>query len=102
MTVKLLVLYTQPEDPDAFDSHYLGTHMPLVSKMPGLQRAESGRFKAALDSGGKTYYRAAGLYFADQESLMKALGSDAGKATAADYQQIAPPGSRMFIEVLDE
>jgi uncharacterized protein (TIGR02118 family) len=102
MTVKVVVLYTQPEDPDAFDRHYLGTHMPLVSKMPGLQRAESGRLTAALDSGGKTYYRLTGLYFADRESMMKALGSDAGKATAADYQQIAPPGSRMFIEVLDD
>ena len=102
MTVKLVVLYTKPEDPDAFDSHYLGTHMPLASKIPGLQRAESGRFTAALDSGGQTYYRAAGLYFADRESMMKALGSDAGKATAADYQQIAPPGSRMFVEVVDE
>jgi uncharacterized protein (TIGR02118 family) len=102
MTVKLLVLYTKPEDPEAFDSHYLGTHMPLVSKIPGLQRAEMGRFTAALDSGEQTYYRSTGLYFADKESMKKALGSDAGKATAADYQQIAPPGSRMFIEVLDE
>jgi uncharacterized protein (TIGR02118 family) len=102
MTVKLVVLYTHPEDSDAFDRHYLGTHMLLASGLPGLQRAETGRFTAALDSGGQTYYRAAALYFADQQSLMKALGSDAGKATAADYQQIAPPGSRMFIEVLDE
>lgn len=49
MTVKLVVLYTHPEDTDAFDRHYLGTHMPLVAKIPGLQRAETGRFTAALD-----------------------------------------------------
>jgi len=30
MTVKLVVLYTHPADPDAFDKHYLATHMPLA------------------------------------------------------------------------
>ncbi len=102
MTVKLVILYTHPEDTDAFDRHYLGIHMPLVAKIPGLQRAESGRFMAALDPGELTYYRVAELYFADQQALEHAFSSEAGKATAADYQQIASPGSRMFTEVVDE
>jgi uncharacterized protein (TIGR02118 family) len=101
MTVKLVVLYGQPDDPGAFDQHYLSTHMPLVDALPGLQRAESGRFVTALDGGERTYYRAAELYFADQGALDAAFGSPEGQATAADYQQIAPPGSRMFIETLD-
>ena len=49
VTVKLVVLYAQPSDPDAFDRHYLGTHMPLVRQIPVLERAESGRFTTALD-----------------------------------------------------
>jgi uncharacterized protein (TIGR02118 family) len=102
MTVKLVVLYTHPDDTDAFDRHYLGIHMPLVAKVPGLQRAETGRFTAALDRGEQTYYRAAELYFADQQALEQGLGSAEGKATAADYRQIAPPGSRMFVEALDD
>jgi uncharacterized protein (TIGR02118 family) len=102
MTVKLVVLYTQPEDADTFDEHYLGIHMPLVAALPGLQRAESGRISSALDGGEQTYHRVAELYFADQEALGAAFGTDEGKATAADYQKIAPPGSRMFVEVLDD
>jgi uncharacterized protein (TIGR02118 family) len=102
MTVKLVVLYTHPEHPDAFDQHYLGVHMPLAGKIPGLQRAEAGRIVSALDGGEQTYYRVAELYFADQKALGAGFASDEGKATAADYQQIAPPGSRMFVEVLDE
>lgn len=43
MTVKLMVLCTQPDDSDAFDRHYFDTHMPLVRQVPGLQRAETGR-----------------------------------------------------------
>jgi uncharacterized protein (TIGR02118 family) len=102
MTVKLVVLYTHPDDPEAFDRHYLDTHVPLVSKIPGLQRAETGRLVAALDRGEHTYYRAAELYFADQAALEAAFGSDEGKVTAADYQQIAPPGSRMFVQAVDD
>ena len=66
MTVKLVVLYTQPDDPAAFDAHYLGVHMPLVAALPGLQRAEAGQLTAALDGGGQTFYRLTELYFADQ------------------------------------
>jgi uncharacterized protein (TIGR02118 family) len=102
MAVKLVVLYTQPDDADAFDQHYFGTHMPLVGQIPGLQRAETGRIAAALDGGGQTFYRVAELYFADQAAMDAGFASDEGAATAADYQKIAPPGSRMFVEVLDD
>jgi uncharacterized protein (TIGR02118 family) len=102
MTVKLVVLYTQPADAAAFDEHYLGTHVPLVNAIPGLQRFESGTFVAAADGGEKTYHRKAELHFADQQAMSAAFACDEGKATAADFQQIAPPGSRMFVEVLDD
>ena len=101
MTIKLVVLYTQPDDPAAFEEHYLSVHMPLVADLPGLQRAEAGRFTAALDGGGQAFYRLAELYFADQGAMNTALGSPQGQATAADFQKIAPTGSRMFVQLLD-
>ena len=64
--------------------------------------ASTARFVAAADSGENSYYRSAELYFADQAALAAAFGSDEGKATAADYQEIAPPGSRMFVAALDD
>lgn len=102
MTVKLVVLYTRPDDADAFDRHYFAAHMPLVGRLPGLQRAETARLVAAADSGEQTYYRITELYFADQGALNAAFGSEEGKAAVADYQNIAPPGSRLFVAVLDE
>ena len=102
MTVKLVVLYTRPDDTAAFDEHYLNVHMPLARQLPGLQRAETGTFTAALDGGEQTYYRVAELYFDSQDAMNAAFASEEGKATAADYQQIAPPGSRMFVEVLND
>jgi len=101
MTVKLVVLYTKPDDADAFDKHYLEQHGPLVDALPGLQRWEGATFIAAPDRGEETYHRMAELYFADLDALHAALAADAGKATAADYAQIAPTGSRMFIAAVD-
>jgi uncharacterized protein (TIGR02118 family) len=102
MTVKLVVLYTQPADPEVFESHYLSTHMPLVAKIPGLQRAESGKFAPAPAGAEQAYYRSAGLWFADLAAMNAAFGSPEGKATAADYAQIAPPGSLMLVQELDD
>jgi len=102
MTVKLVVLYTQPADAAAFDEHYLGVHMPLVDKLPGLQRTETATVAAALDGGEQTYYRITELYFADEAGMQAAFGSAEGAATAADYGQIAPPGSRMFVAAVGD
>ena len=102
MTVKLVVLYTQPEDADAFDEHYLGVHGPLVEKIPGLLRWEGARFDAAADGGEPTYHRIAELWFEDQQALEQALGDRRmASATAQDYGRIAPPGSRMFFAAVD-
>jgi uncharacterized protein (TIGR02118 family) len=101
MTVKLLVLYTQPEDAEAFDAHYLSVHAPLVEKLPGLLRWESGKAIGPADQGEATYHRIAELYFDDMPALGAAMGGEEGKATAADFQAIAPTGSRMFLVELD-
>jgi uncharacterized protein (TIGR02118 family) len=97
MTVKLVVLYTHPDDPAAFDNHYRDTHLPLAEAIPGLLRWEVARFGAAVDGSAAPYYQIAELYFEDQAAIGAAFGSDEGKATAADYGQIAPAGSQMYI-----
>lgn len=101
MTVKLVVHYTQPDDAAAFDEHYLGVHGPLVDQIPGLQKWEGAKVAAAADGGELDLFRTAELYFEDMDALQAALGSEQGKQTAADYQEIAPPGSRMFIAAVD-
>ncbi len=102
MTVKLVVLYTQPDDPAEFDRHYLGTHMPLAHAIPGLQRAETSVFTTAVDGGENSFYRAAELYFADQAALEAALATPEAQATSTDFLNIAPPGSRLFIAAVDD
>src|SRR5580704_14509903 len=38
--VKLTVLFPPPNEPDTFTNYYLATHIPLVSKVPGVTRIE--------------------------------------------------------------
>lgn len=101
MTVKLVTMYAPPGDASAFDEYYFGTHVPLVARLPGLQRTETCRIISALDGGEQTFYRVTELYFEDQAAMEAAFGSDEGKATSRDYRQIAPPGSRMFAAEAD-
>jgi uncharacterized protein (TIGR02118 family) len=101
MTVKLVVLYTQPDDPDVFERQYAEVHMPMVHAIPGLERAETGVFIAEADGGDPIFYRTASLYFPDRAALDKALVTPEGQAAAADYKKIAPPGSRMLVQDVD-
>jgi uncharacterized protein (TIGR02118 family) len=100
MTVKLLVLYTQPDDHAEFDAHYHGAHRPLVQQIPGLLAFETGVLRP-LDGGEQTFYRAAELTFADEASMRAALSTAEGGAAAEDYGRIAPPGSRMLTVIVD-
>lgn len=77
MAVKLVVLYTQPEDVSAFDDHYVGRHMPLVDVVPGLVKAETSKFVAAPDGGEQTYFRMAEFYFDSLDDLQAGLASEA-------------------------
>jgi uncharacterized protein (TIGR02118 family) len=57
MAVKLTVLYGHPDDPDAFEEYYADTHMPLVDKIPNLQRYEAARIVATPDGSEPPHYR---------------------------------------------
>jgi uncharacterized protein (TIGR02118 family) len=75
MTVKLVVVYGKPEDPAAWDKHYHEVHMPIASKIPGIQRAE-----VAQVVGDSPYHVITELYFDDMDALGAGFGSEAGMA----------------------
>ncbi len=41
----MIVIYKHPANPEAFDEHYFGVHIPLAKKLPGLRK--SGRAEVA-------------------------------------------------------
>ena len=70
---KLIALYKQPADPAAFDKAYFDTHLPLLEKVPGLQKTEITRFSRTLM--GEGYYLMAQMYFADADAMKAAMKS---------------------------
>lgn len=70
---KLIALYKQPADPAAFDKAYFETHLPLIKKVPGLQRAVVTRFTRSLT--GNSYYLMAEMYFPDEAALKAGMKS---------------------------
>jgi uncharacterized protein (TIGR02118 family) len=94
---KLVVLYGPPQDTEAFDAHYTGTHAPLVEKVPGLRRFEHGRFIAAVDGSPAPYYYMAELYFDDAAALTAGLDSPEGQASGEDVANLAGGGVTMLV-----
>lgn len=88
MTVKLMALYAQPDDPAAFDAHYRDVHTPLVQKVPGLLELRVNRVKRKL-MGNADLYLIAELVFADQASFDAAMASPENAASGADLANFA-------------
>jgi len=97
MTVKLTVVYGTPDDGAAFEKHYHEVHMPIVARWPGLERAEVATVTGGPGGSASPYHLITELYFADNDALNAALGSEAGGEAAKDFMQIAPPGSFMTV-----
>ena len=85
---KLLVLYPEPVDRDAFERHYRETHLALCEKLPGV--VEIG-FSLGLAEG--PYYAVFEASFADGAALSRALGSPEGAAVQADVPNYATGGA---------
>ncbi len=54
--IKLTVLYGHPTDTTTFERYYADTHMPLVGKMSGFEKAEFTKFVDAPDGAKAQYY----------------------------------------------
>lgn len=98
--VKLTVLYGLPEDPDAFEEYYAGSHMPLAAKIPNVQRFESGRV-AAADGGAPPYQRIAELWFEDASVMQESLSSPEGQAATGDIPNFATGGATVFVSQVE-
>lgn len=79
---RFVVEYDRPADPAAFEQHYREVHVPLARELPGLERFTVSQGVRALQ--GSAPYLIAELWFADQETLFAALGSEQGRAVGAD------------------
>ncbi|MGO9909436.1 MAG: EthD family reductase [Solirubrobacteraceae bacterium] len=95
--VKLVVCYGAPEDPGDFDRHYTETHVPLVHKIPNLQRFEHGKVLGSPDGTAAPYYYLAELWFESSEDLQAGMESPEGQAAGAHVATFASGGATLMV-----
>jgi uncharacterized protein (TIGR02118 family) len=105
--LKFIALYQRPDDPEAFEEKYFGSHVPLVEKTPGLVRAEVARVSRVLVPGlfgEASPYLIAELYFESAESARAAFKSPEWQASGANLGEIGgmPLVAMFTADVLDE
>jgi uncharacterized protein (TIGR02118 family) len=95
--LKATVLYGHPIDPDAFEKYYAETHLPLASKMKGINKIELTKFSSAPDGSRAAYYRMIELYFSGPAEMQQTMNSPEGQASAADFPNFATGGVTMML-----
>lgn len=83
---RLTIQYAVPADPEAFDAHYFGTHVPLCKPLPGLRGASFSKPRAL--GPGTAPYLVAQLDFDDADALKNALRSPEMAAVGADAETL--------------
>ena len=86
--VKLVVCYGAPEDPGDFDRHYTETHVPLVHKIPNLQRFEHGKVLGSPDGTAAPYYYLAELSFREFRGLAGRDGEPRGPGSGGARRDV--------------
>ncbi|HEY1609140.1 MAG TPA: EthD family reductase [Paraburkholderia sp.] len=94
---KLVVLYSKPSDPAAFDAYYESTHAPLAKKIPGLKRYEISTGPVKTPAGDAPWHLVAILGFDSVAALQAGLASPEGQAAAGDLGNFAQAGAEMLI-----
>jgi uncharacterized protein (TIGR02118 family) len=94
--VRLIALYSQPEDPAAFDAHYRDVHAPIVQRYPNLVGVRLTKADGIGDRPA-AYYLMAEMSFDSRADLDAALASDAGRESGRDLRNFAGAGVTLFV-----
>jgi uncharacterized protein (TIGR02118 family) len=96
VTARLIALYSQPDDPDAFDAHYREVHDPIVRRYPSIREV---RLTKADGVAGRPapWYLMAEMVFDSRADLDAALASEPARESARDLRTFAQAGVTLFI-----
>jgi uncharacterized protein (TIGR02118 family) len=89
---RVLVLYAQPSDPNAFDRYYFDSHVAIAKKIPGLRSYQVSTRSPGVIAGDQPPYLVAELTFDNEAAVQTALRSPEGQAVAGDLANFARAG----------
>jgi uncharacterized protein (TIGR02118 family) len=95
--LRLVGLWTEPQDVDAFDRDYLGSHVPRLSGLLGVEAVSTSR---CIDG---PYYRMTEVAFQNLDDIHAALDAPSGKEVLDAASNLAQKyGVRMEVLVVAE
>jgi uncharacterized protein (TIGR02118 family) len=97
--VKLVAMFTKPEDPEAFDRAYFDVHLPLNAKTPGLRRTEVTRVTGA-PRGDSPYYLVTEMYHDDNATRGAVFGGREAAEAAKQLMSFAKGLVSMYTAVV--
>lgn len=95
MSVKLIVLYPQPIDEQAFERAYHGQHMPLMRSL--IAPASRLRTHRVRMPNGAPFYRMAEVDFDDLTQLEAFVQSEGGKHARRSADQVSTGGGTSIL-----
>ena len=93
--MRLVGLWTQPADVDAFEREYLGSHVPKLETLPGNAGVHTAR---CIDG---PFFRLTEVQFSSLDDIHEALGDPIGQRILADANALADKfGVRLDVVVV--
>jgi uncharacterized protein (TIGR02118 family) len=101
--VKVMVLVRKPSDvgAGAFRRHLDEVHLPLVARLPGLQRLVANHVVASADGSTPPYDAVMEDWFESMEATQAGFAGAEGQAAGADFPTFADP-EQLRIGVVQE
>lgn len=96
MAARFIALFSQPEDPAAFDVHYREVHTPIVRRYPGLRELRLTR-PDGVAGRPSPFYLMAEAIFDSRAELDAALVSEPGIESGRDLRNFASAGVTLLI-----
>jgi uncharacterized protein (TIGR02118 family) len=93
---RLVVLYKNPKNAEAFDKYYVTAHIPLAKKIPGLKKFDVSQGTVGAPAGPSAIHLVATLHFDSVDALKAGLASPEGKAAAGDLANFADGGADLY------
>ena len=94
--VRLIALYSAPDDPVAFDAHYRDVHTPILRHYPKLTDLRLTR-PDGLGGRPPAFYLMAEMSFDSRAELDEAMASDAGRESGRDLRNFAQAGVTLLV-----
>jgi uncharacterized protein (TIGR02118 family) len=91
--VKMIVMYPQPKDVDAFEKRYQDEHVPMaVEKLAGKTKLVATKVLGAPGTTTPAFYRIVDVHFPSMDALNACAASQGGQETLAHAGAISSGG----------